>query len=98
MNRELENDEALELLMDQAIDHPLPEDKQIEAAHPMESGNHAAFQEAMRLVGARHSKSGPVNLVNWLLVRRQEALHDRDSWRRVAERLETEKQELRRSK
>lgn len=63
-------------------DQPLPEDERISAAHPMETGNHALFEEAMRLVGARYSKFGLVNLVNWQLseldasMRREGVLRD----------------------
>ena len=48
-------------------DRPLPEDAEIDAAHPTATGRHDLFLEAMRLVGARHSKDGLVCLVNWLL-------------------------------
>lgn len=48
-------------------DKPLPEDAEIEAAHPVRTKQHARYAEAMRLVGARHSKGGLVALVNWLL-------------------------------
>jgi hypothetical protein len=50
-------------------DKPLPEDEAIEAAHPLRTGRHDLYREAMRLVGARHSKGGLVNLVTWLLYR-----------------------------
>lgn len=50
-------------------DRPLPEDEQIATAHPTRTGQHATYEEAMRLVGARRSKMGLVTLVNWLLVR-----------------------------
>lgn len=49
-------------------DRPLPEDKAIYDAFPTRSGSHEAYVEAMRLVGARHSKGALVALVNWLLV------------------------------
>ena len=52
-------------------DQPLPEDAVIKAAHPTRSGNHALYGEAMRLVGAKRSKSALVALVNWLLNERQ---------------------------
>lgn len=48
-------------------DKPLPEDDAIRAAHPTQSKNHARYAEAMRLVGAKHSKYALVDLVNWLL-------------------------------
>ncbi len=50
-------------------DTPLPEDDAIRAAHPTRTGRHDLYAEAMRLVGARHSKGGLVELVNWLLYR-----------------------------
>ena len=50
-------------------DKPLPEDAAIAAAHPMRSGRHDLYGEAMRLVGARHSKAGLVELVTWLLLK-----------------------------
>ena len=49
-------------------DAPLPEDDEIAAAHPVLSGRDDLYIEAMRLVGARHSKSGLVDLVTWLLL------------------------------
>lgn len=61
-------------------DKPLPEDKAIEKAHPCNSGNHARYAEAMRLVSAKYSKGALVELVNWLLAEcdraRNEALED----------------------
>jgi hypothetical protein len=51
-------------------DAPLPEDEVIRAAFPTRSGKHETYAEAMRLVGARHSKGQLVALVNWLLVAR----------------------------
>lgn len=51
-------------------DKPLPEDAEIDKAHPISSGRHDLYMEAMRLVGARHSKAGLVNLVTWLLSKR----------------------------
>lgn len=50
-------------------DKPLPEDEAISAAHPIETDRHDLYAEAMRLVGARHSKHKLVGLVNWLLYR-----------------------------
>jgi len=50
-------------------DRPLPEDAAILAAFPTRSGRHDLYGEAMRLVGARRSKGGLVELVNWLLHR-----------------------------
>jgi len=52
---------------------PLPEDAAIEAAHPLKTERHDLYAEAMRLVGARHSKSDLVDLVNWLLHEREAA-------------------------
>lgn len=49
-------------------DRPLPEDRLIEAAHPMETDLHALYADAVRMVGAKHSKYALVDLVNWLLV------------------------------
>jgi hypothetical protein len=58
----------------QAMDDiPLPEDDAIKAAHPLQPGRHDLYAEAMRLVGARHSKAGLVELVTWLLVDREAA-------------------------
>lgn len=54
---------------DDTHDQPLPEDADIDAAFPTRSGRHDLYAEAMRLVGARRSKSGLVALVNWLLHR-----------------------------
>ncbi len=50
-------------------DQPTPEDGPISEAFPTRSGRHDLYQEAMRLVGARHSKGALVSLVNWLLLR-----------------------------
>jgi len=50
-------------------DRALPEDVLIEACHPMDTNRHDLYQEAMRLVGAKHSKGALVDLVNWLLHR-----------------------------
>lgn len=46
-----------------------PEAAAIRAAHPLISGRHDLYMEAMRLVGARHSKGDLVDLVTWLLLR-----------------------------
>lgn len=54
-------------------DTPLPEQEEIDAQHPMRSKNHKRFEEAMRMVGAKHSKYGLVGLVNWLLWRIENA-------------------------
>ncbi|HXE63139.1 MAG TPA: hypothetical protein VN519_06335 [Bryobacteraceae bacterium] len=50
-------------------DYPLPEDAEIEAAHPLKTGRHDLYAEANRLVSAKHSKAALVSLVNWLLLR-----------------------------
>lgn len=54
-------------------DQPLPEDEKIHAAHPLTTGRHDLYAEAMRMVGAKRSKGAIVGLVNWLLLERQEA-------------------------
>lgn len=50
-------------------DLPLPEDKEIEATHPLVTGRFDLDQEAMRLVSAKHSKFALVALVRWLLTK-----------------------------
>jgi hypothetical protein len=50
-------------------DEPLREDAYIAKAHPLKSGDHTGYMEAMRLVGAKRSKGALVNLVHWLLLR-----------------------------
>lgn len=57
-------------MSDEWGDTPLPEDDAIKAAHPTRTGRHDLYAEAMRLVGARRSKGGLVELVNWLLAER----------------------------
>jgi hypothetical protein len=54
-------------------DQELPEDNEIRDAHPLRTGYHDQYVEAMRLVGAKHSKYALVDLVNWLLYRLSEA-------------------------
>lgn len=54
-------------------DKPLPEDAAIAAAFPTLTGRHDIYAEAMRLVGAKHSKAALVALVNWLLLERANA-------------------------
>lgn len=49
-------------------DKPLPEDDAMLRAFPTRSGEHDVWAEAMRLVGACHSKMRLVKLVNWLLL------------------------------
>lgn len=55
------------------MDHPLPEDEAIKTVHPLRSNRHDLYQEAQRLVGAKHSKQALVELVNWLLHRVEKA-------------------------
>ncbi len=55
-------------LVEEWKDRPLKEDFAIRAAFPTRSGEHEAYGEAMRLVGACHSKGRLLALVNWLLV------------------------------
>lgn len=50
-------------------DRAIPEDVGIGLAHPIRSGRHDLYQEAMRLVSAKHSKYGLIGIVNWLLLR-----------------------------
>lgn len=49
------------------------ETEQIHAAHPLRSGRHDLYAEAMRLVGERHAKADFVDLVCWLLLRAETA-------------------------
>ena len=39
----------------------------IDAAHPLKTGRHDLYQQAMELVGCRRDKGDLVMLVNWLL-------------------------------
>lgn len=48
-------------------DKPIPEDEAIRAAHPVRSGDHRTYNEALRMVGAKRSKGALVELVNWAL-------------------------------
>jgi hypothetical protein len=62
-------------------DRPLPEDDAIEAAHPVnDKRNTPLFEEALRLVDARRSKYGLVELVTWLLARERDAKSERDAF------------------
>ena len=54
-------------------DKAIPEDAAIKAAHPLRSGRHDLYQEAMRMVGAKHSKGALVEMVTWLLLRIEQA-------------------------
>lgn len=47
----------------------LDETEAINSAHPVNTGRHDLYKEAMRLVGEHHEKSQLVALVNWLLHR-----------------------------
>lgn len=59
----------LRALIDSDEDKPLSEDEVIREAHPLRTGRHDLYREALRMVGARHSKGGLVDLVTWLLHR-----------------------------
>lgn len=54
-----------------ADDKPIPEDADIEAAHPLaqKPPRHDLYAQALRMVGAKHSKYALVDLVHWLLSR-----------------------------
>ena len=54
-------------------DQPLPEDEETRKAHPVRSDDHQLYSEAMRMVGAKNSKYGLVDLVNMLLHRIEKA-------------------------
>ena len=69
-----------------AEDQPLPEDIAIAEAHPMATGDHSTYMEAVRLVGAKRSKYALVDLVNWLLVEKKKATQTERE--RIAKRLE----------
>lgn len=60
----------------------------IKAAHPMRTGRHELYTEAMRLVGERHSKGDLVDLVNWLLAGRDAARIEARILREKVEKLE----------
>lgn len=53
-------------------DPPRSDDPAIAAAHPMRTGRHDLWAEAMRLVSERHAKYDLVELVNWLLAENAE--------------------------
>ena len=55
-------------------DQDLPEEDQIHAAHPVSSGRHDLFIEAMRLVRAKRSKYGLIGVITWLLLRQERAI------------------------
>lgn len=70
-------------------DEPLPEDKQIIAAHPANNkANHAAFEEAVRMVSAKRSKYALVGLVTWLLAERDAAKAENARLREALEAVE----------
>lgn len=50
----------------------IAEQAAIDAAYPTRSGRHDLYAEAIRMVGAKHSKGALVDLVNWLLHQRTE--------------------------
>lgn len=54
----------------------------IDAAHPINSGDHDTFERAVQLVGARRSKYGLVGLVNYLL-RETARLRAEMEWRPI---------------
>jgi hypothetical protein len=64
--------EAMKNIQLEAPDQSLPEDAKIKAAHPTRTGRNDLYTEAMRLVGAKHSKAALVELVNWLLYELQQ--------------------------
>jgi hypothetical protein len=65
-------------------DQDLPEDDAIDAAHPLQTGDHKSYETALRLVGARRSKGALVGLVCWLV-------HDRDTHKKSLDMLYGEK-------
>lgn len=70
-------------------DQPLPEDAAIRDAHPLRTGRHDLYAEAMRMVGAKHSKGALVELVNWLLWRLEDPFTIRgEDARRILEELQ----------
>lgn len=54
-------------------DQRIPEDQAITAAHPTRSSRHYEYGEAVRMVGAKHSKGALIELVSWLLIRARDA-------------------------
>jgi len=59
---------------DEPVDEALPEDNLIANAHPIYTGRHDIYAEALRLVTAKHSKGALVNIVNWLLYEQDQTL------------------------
>lgn len=53
-------------------DQTIPEDEAIKAAHPVRTGEHELYAEAVRMVSAKRSKYALVDLVNYLLWLNQE--------------------------
>jgi hypothetical protein len=69
-------------------DLPLPEDEAINAAHPLETGEHKLYAEAVRMVGAKRSKYALVDLVNWLMSKAAHSHAPQESkWISVEDRL-----------
>lgn len=66
-------------------DKPIPEDADILAAHPINTGRHDLYAEAMRMVGAKRSKGALVDLVNWLLATVQELQRQVQEYRSALE-------------
>jgi hypothetical protein len=67
-----EIEQLLRIVKQPWSDKTIPEVDAINAAHPLNSKDPKAderFLEALRMVGANHSKYALVNLVNWLLSR-----------------------------
>lgn len=56
----------------------------ITAAHPLNTGRHDLYGQALRLVGARHAKGELVEMVNWLLAERDALRAERDRWHAAA--------------
>jgi hypothetical protein len=62
--------------MGQWEDTPDEWTEEIDAAFPTRSGSHEEYATALRMVGNRHSKGALVALVNWLLVRSKQPVHN----------------------
>jgi len=50
------------------VDSPDKYSDKINEAHPLETGRHDIYEQAMEMVGNRHGKYELVDLVNWLLI------------------------------
>jgi hypothetical protein len=69
---------------DESWDKPLPEDEEIQSVSPIRTGDHELYAEALRLVNAKHSKYGLVDLVNCLLWRvNQKEIKRWKSWKKL---------------